>query len=191
MKLRGNRQAERAAVNATRALFEANEYVIQDVSADNDYGKDAYVDLTEGTAVTGFMVALQIKGGTSYRRPGGYGVPLDNKHEVVWRGSTAPVGGIIYDPEDGLLRWCNISQFLEEHPNRSGSYVPVPDSQILTAETLSVFKDSFIRFWDRQSGGRSVLRLCTADEDQQLDALFDCFAFGRRDAGPDSATAHA
>lgn len=182
MELRANRQVERAAVNATRAFFEANNFVFQEVDAGNDYGKDAYVDLTEGTTVTGFMVALQIKGGASYRRPGGYGIPLDAKHETVWRGSTAPVGGIVQDPDDGLLRWCNISQYLEEHPQDPDSYVPVPSDQILTAETLPAFKERFKLFWDRQSGGKAILRLCTDNEDEQMGALFDCFAYGRRDA---------
>ena len=125
MKLRGNRQPERAAVNATRAFFEANEFVFQEVDTDNDYGKDAYVDVTDGGTVTGFMVALQIKGGESYRRTGGYRIPLD-KHEAIWREATPPVGGIVHDPVDGLLRWCNISEYLEQHPNDAGSYIPVP-----------------------------------------------------------------
>lgn len=182
MELRGNRQTERAAVNATRTFFEANNFVVQEVDTGNDYGKDAYVDLTEGTTVTGFMVALQIKGGASYRRPGGYGIPLDSKHETVWRGSTVPVGGIVQDPDDGLLRWCNISEYLEQHLKDAASYIPVPADQILTPETLPAFKENFKHFWDRQSGGKTVLRLCTANEDEQMGALFDCFAFGRRDA---------
>jgi hypothetical protein len=183
MQLRGNRKTERAAVNATRAFFEANDFVFQEVDAGNDYGKDAYVDLTEGITVTGFMVALQIKGGASYRRPGGYGIPLDSKHEAIWRGSTAPVGGIVQDPEDGLLRWCNISQYLEEHTNESCSYIPVPSTQILAPESLqTAFRDSFRHFWDRRSAGLAVLRLCTGKEDEQMGALLDCFAFGRRDA---------
>lgn len=182
MQLRGNRKAERAAVNATQTFFEENDFVFQEVDTGNDYGKDAYVDLTAGTAITGFMVALQIKGGVSYKRPGGYGIPLDS-HEAVWRGSTVPVGGIVHDPGDGLLRWCNISQFLDEHPISPGSYVPVPADQVLTQETAgTAFKDSFQKFWDRRSSGLSLLRLCTENEDEQIGALLDCFAYGRHDA---------
>jgi hypothetical protein len=184
VQLRGNRKTERAAVNATRTFFEANNVVFQEIDADNDYGKDAYVDLTEGTLVTGFVVALQIKGGVSYKRGDRYGIPLDPNHESLWRGSTTPVGGVVFDPDDGLLRWCNISQHLDEHPKDAGSYIPVPREQVLTADSLqSTFRESFKHCWERQAGGgRAVLRLCSRHEDEQVGALFDCLAFGRRDA---------
>ena len=77
MKLRPNRKIEREAVNAARVFLEANNCVFQEIDQSNDYGKDAYLDLTEGTHVTGLCAALQIKGGSSYRaRNGDYLVPI-------------------------------------------------------------------------------------------------------------------
>jgi len=108
-RLRANRVPERAAVNVARTFFEANGCIFQEVSGDNDYGKDAYVDLTFGGQVTGLCAALQIKGGESYRRTaGGYVIPLDDDHAKLWRSSTVPIFGIVHDQSDGKLRWCNI-----------------------------------------------------------------------------------
>ena len=53
MKRRKNRPTERNAANAARTLFEGCGYVFQEVSQDNDYGKDAYVDLVDGEDITG------------------------------------------------------------------------------------------------------------------------------------------
>jgi hypothetical protein len=38
-------KTERAGVNAVQALFDKCGYVFQPVALDNDFGKDAYVDL--------------------------------------------------------------------------------------------------------------------------------------------------
>lgn len=51
--VRPNRPTERAAVNAVTDFFERNRCIMQPVSGENDIGKDAYVDLTEGVRVTG------------------------------------------------------------------------------------------------------------------------------------------
>src|SRR5438128_465678 len=105
MKIRKNRPIERNAVNATRTLFEACGHVFQEVSQDNDYGKDAYVDLVEREAVTGVLVALQIKGGEKYKRATGYSIPIE-AHATIWLQSTVPIAGIVHDPDTSLLYWC-------------------------------------------------------------------------------------
>ena len=96
MRLRKNRRTERAGVNETRAFFEACDCVFQEVDLGNDYGKDAYVDLVDGQEVTGHCVALQIKSGASFRTARGYAIPVEG-HEEVWRMSSLPVAGIVYD----------------------------------------------------------------------------------------------
>src|SRR5919199_6810704 len=85
MKRRRNRVTERKAVNVVRDFFESNGCVFQEVATDNDYGKDAYVDLAEGDRITGLCTAVQIKGGASYRRS--YFIPLDEPHRRIWRES--------------------------------------------------------------------------------------------------------
>lgn len=57
MEVGPNRVTERAGVNAARALFEAAGCLFQEVDSCNDFGKDAYVDLTEQGVITGDCIA--------------------------------------------------------------------------------------------------------------------------------------
>ncbi len=181
-KLRANRVRERAAVNAARTFFEANRCIFQEVSGDNDYGKDAYVDLTFGDHVTGLCAALQIKGGDSYRRTGGgYAVPLDDDHAEVWRNSTVPIFGIVHDPSDGNLRWCNISEFLNSPAGgRLPGAIPVEASALLTE---AVLHREFAAAVERaRKADHALLQVLSESERVSIWAVQDCLAVGRADA---------
>ncbi len=180
MRFRCNRKIERSAVNAARTLFESCDCVFQEVELANDYGKDAYVDIAEAEDVTGLCVALQIKGGKSYRRSNGYGIPLDQAHARIWETSSVPVAGIVFDPDDETLRWCNISEFLGGAGAALPSYIPIAAAQILTPETLEKqFKPSFRSFQTERTAGPALLQLTSAEESTRASALLDCFAVGR------------
>ena len=181
-KVPENRPKERSGVNAAQSLFESSGYVFQEVDLRNDYGKDAYVDLVDGQEVTGACVALQIKSGVSYRRPCGYGIPLDSEHLSVWKGSTLPVAGIVHDPEDGELYWCNITSFLQQLEGDPPSYIPVNKTSHLNSKTLhSAFKEEMLRVAKHMSVGPSLLQLCSKSDAIQVGALSDCFAVARSD----------
>ena len=68
---RPGRPAERAAIRAVTAVFENAGMVVQEVDTANDIGKDLYVDLAQDGRFTGELIALQVKGGGSYRGPHG------------------------------------------------------------------------------------------------------------------------
>ncbi len=158
--------------------------VFQEVELANDYGKDAYVDLSEGDNVTGLCVAVQVKGGASYRRPGGYGIPLDEDHATLWRHSSIPVAGIVYDPEDRQLRWCNISGFLQTVNKPLPSYIPIDTASVLSPGTLhTAFKACFHSHRLQWVAGPALLRLTSDDESERYVALLDCFGIGRSDPG--------
>lgn len=172
-----NRVKERAAVNATRALFEANGCVFQEVDQGNDYGKDAYIDLVEGKEVTGLCVALQIKGGPSYRRGSGYAIPIGG-HREVWRLSPLPVAGIVHDPETGALYWCDISSAVAQ--DGDASEIPVSRDNLLNPATLeSDFKPLFRRLARQRGVGQAVLHLASEVPEQRISAILDCFGSGR------------
>ena len=70
--------------------------------------------------VTSLCAALQIKSGSSYRAArAACLVPLDG-HADTWRQSTVPVFGLVYDPDDGLIRWIDLTGYLRAHPEQSG-----------------------------------------------------------------------
>ncbi len=183
MRLRANRVLEREAVNAARAFFEANKCVFQEVDSSNDYGKDAYVDLPRGDEVSGLCTAVQIKGGLSYRHTGGdYRIPLTASHRKVWRDSTVPVIGIVYDPDDRLLRWVNLSALLRTERCASTRVVRVPADQILTPDVLNAgLRDSILA--TQGTVGSPFIDLRSSDSHVRTSAVADCFALGRRDAG--------
>jgi len=181
MKLRKNKVIEREAINATRVFFEANGCIFQEVDTGNDYGKDAYVDFANKGDITGMCAALQIKGGKSYKRKSGYGIPIE-RHLDVWRSSTLPIIGIVYDPEDKCLRWSSISKYLDNIGEDVPSYIPVSADAILTSTTLRFeFKQAIERF-SKLHTEHPVVQLCSKSATLQLAVLYDCFALGRSDA---------
>jgi hypothetical protein len=182
LKRRRNRIAEREAVNAVRRFFEFHGCVFQEIDAANDYGKDAYLDFAEGEQITGLCAAVQIKGGISYRRPdGSYYIPLDEAHIRIWQESTLPVLGLIHDPDDGLIRWCSISAFVNTEQNATASSIPVTADAILDEKELhSSLRSAII---DASKAAKDPLVQALSEEsDISESAILDCFALGRSDA---------
>lgn len=183
MRLRANRETEREAVNLARTFFESNSCVFQEVEGANDYGKDAYVDLTENRRVTGLCVALQIKGGRSYRdASGNYRIPLDDEHARIWAESTVPIFGIVHDPDDGGLRWCNISAFLQEVKGVHPTAILIASTNLLTTKTLWVEFKASLEASRLSLRVHPLLQAQSLDEDVSNSAIYDCFALGRSDA---------
>jgi hypothetical protein len=182
MKFRKNIKIEREAVNATQAFLEANNCIFQENNLQNDYGKDAYVDFVDNENVTGICAALQIKGGVSYKRENDYFIPIED-HLEVWQNSTLPIIGIVYDPEDKNLRWCNISNYLDNIEGKVPSRIPVNRNSILTPTTLHFeLKTTIIRFNKLHRMEHPIIRLYSNSLPIKLEALADCFALGRSDS---------
>jgi hypothetical protein len=181
MRIRKNRIVEREAVNATRDFFEANGCIFQEVDSANDYGKDAYVDIVDEENVTGVCAALQIKGGTSYRRKNGYVIPVEG-HFDVWSSSTVPIIGIVYDPNDKQLRWCHISRYLNNLGPETPSYIPISADAILTPTILHIEIRPSIERFSTPHSGHPIVQICSKSIPAQLVAIYDCFALGRSDA---------
>lgn len=181
MKLRKNRKTERAAVNAVRTFFEANNCVFQEVDIGNDYGKDAYVDYAVDSNVTGICFAVQIKGGASYKSSKGYIIPLDAAHAKVWAQSTIPIIGIVYDPIDKMLRWCNISKFLEKEELKIPSKILINKSSVLTPTSLRFELITSLYKFSKRNNNHPLLGILSKAEHIQMSSLYDCFALGRSD----------
>ena len=65
MQLSDKRRAGREGVNAARMFFENNDCAFQEIGLENDFGKDAYIDIGEAGSVTKSLRSLQIKSGAS------------------------------------------------------------------------------------------------------------------------------
>jgi Domain of unknown function (DUF4365) len=180
MKVPPNRTTEREGVNAARTLFDHVGWIFQDVDQQNDFGKDAYVEVVQSGVVTPLCLALQIKSGDSYRRPSGdYFIPVGG-HGENWRRSTVPVFGIVYDPGDQRLRWADLTGALRK--NRESFAVTVPSSAILSEMSLQrEFMSAAIEYAAPDRSGIAV-NLLSNDAAVQRENLWDAWALGRRDA---------
>ncbi|PSD28794.1 hypothetical protein C7E18_00330 [Stenotrophomonas maltophilia] len=109
-----NRLVERQGLRAAADLFERRHHVFQEVPLQHDFGRDALVDFVHEGEMTGLSIGLQIKSGASYRRSDGdYFIPV-GAHGSVWRDSTVPIFGIVFDPDCGGLFWADITRVLTE-----------------------------------------------------------------------------
>ncbi len=167
-------------VNAARTFFMHNRCKFQEIDSRNDFGKDVYVDVATDGVVDYLCVALQIKSGTSYRTVRGeYFIPV-RKHAESWRLSTIPVFGIVYDPDDMLMRWVDITGYLRSNLRQDGGNIPVSRDSVLSVATLAgAFRDAVVPYVGRF--GMIALNLLMAG-DLQMDALHDAWGLGRFDA---------
>jgi hypothetical protein len=177
-----NRPTENAAVRAVQAIFENGNLPFQEVELRNDLGKDAYVDLAEDGVHRGDMVALQIKGGLSYRDGDDYKVPCTPNDRAVWRGSSIPIYGMVHDPESDEVHWADLSTWARALPvDTTASYCPVPRDNRLDKYSLGGWA-ARVRRQLRAQVDPPVLNLASKDLRKQGAAIYDCFALGRRDA---------
>ena len=169
-------------VRAAQALFESEGCVFQEVAQQNDFGKDAYIDLAVDGMMTHLCIAVQIKSGVSYRSPSGdYFIPL-TQHAETWRASTVPVFGIVYDPTDEGLRWVDLTGYLRMQPDLMAGNAVVRKEWVLTPGTLrESFKTAVSRYAEAGSGA-IALHLLARNDALQDSAVFDAWALGRHDA---------
>jgi hypothetical protein len=178
---RPNAISEEAGVNAVQRIFRLNGWVYQEIDGRNDFGKDAYVDLTEKDGVTGITLALQIKSGPSFRRTDGYCIPV-KQHRLVWMESTVPVFGIVHDPDSDKLYWINITEFLRNEQNNNVSQIPIPSDQVLNSDTLDTdFRNAAYKAWDITQGAVFLLNLLHSSDQVQMASVYDCLALAHHE----------
>ncbi|MFD0783049.1 DUF4365 domain-containing protein [Micromonospora azadirachtae] len=135
-----NRRAERAAVNAVRSLLEDQDQIVQEIDGGNDHGEDLYVTFTEQGHRTGDTIAVQVKGGRSFKAKGGFRVPVGD-HAQFWLKSNLTVVCVVQDTDTRNLYWANATQQLRER-TRGGSgpkSILVREGDRLDAESLTHF----------------------------------------------------
>lgn len=177
-----SRPAEKAAVRAVQALLEDANHIYLPILGSDDVGKDAYVDITEDGEVTGDVIALQIKGGKSFRRSRGYAIPCTPKDRELWRTSSIPVFGIVHD--EGRLHWTNLTAWARAlgSDDRPPS-APVDATFTLDARRLPGFLKQ-ARAFLRADGPPALVDLASSDPRRQRAAVIDAFGLARNDPRP-------
>lgn len=180
MQTRSIRVTSRDGVNVARLFFEHHGCTFQEIGQQHDFGKDAYVDLADEAGITPLCVALQIKSGASYRKSeGNYVVPVEN-HSEIWRRSTVPVFGIVYDPADSQIRWVDLTGYLRAHPEQSNGSVPVLGRHTLDQLSVRGAFTNAVRAYVARGAGDLTLNLLSPDP-FQTGAVYDAWALSRSD----------
>ena len=81
----------RRAVSAFNAFCLEQGWVFTETPEQTDFGKDGYLDFAYQGHLTGQCIAVQIKGGRSYRSGDGFCISADRRHRTLWMNSSVPV----------------------------------------------------------------------------------------------------
>lgn len=173
---------ELAGVRAVLGVFDDAGMVTQTVDGANDIGKDLYVDLAENGVITGYLIAIQVKSGHSYRRANGYAIPCSEEDVSLWKATSVPIFGIVFDPDSNSLHWTNLTAWARGlNADRIPSSAPVESTWSLSKRTLSDFVGHAKDFIDA-AGPPALIGLCDDDPNVQVNAVGDAFVLGRNDA---------
>lgn len=85
----------------------------------DDYGLDGEIEIASHGEVTGRLIKVQVKSGTSYftnRKGNSFDVLIEPSDLDYWLQSNLPVILIVYDPKRELAFWKSVKQYVATHP---------------------------------------------------------------------------
>jgi hypothetical protein len=156
-KVPSGRKAERAAVNALRALLDRHGHIVQDIHGENDFGEDLFVTFSASGQVTGDVIKVQVKGGRSWRRANDYGVPVGD-HGETWSDGNVPVFCVVHDPETGGLYWANATEQLlkARRESRVVRTITVSPDYVLDDASIADFAFKARHYIGRYRGNQAI-----------------------------------
>ena len=134
MRRKPSAKVASAGVTHTQMAIEDDLGWLFRLQPTEDYGIDAQVEIVDGQDVSGKLLALQIKGGTSwFKEPGvnGWWFRPDVEHVQYWTKHSLPVVVVLYDPGTGRCHWQHISRETLVETSTNGWKVLVPEAQVL------------------------------------------------------------
>lgn len=164
------------AVNAFRAFCLNQGWVFTETPEQTDFGKDGYLDFSRNGRLTGQCIALQIKGGVSFRRGNSFIIPADRRRRTFWMESSVPVFGIVWNPVDDGLYWTNLTSTLRSEG--IDATLQIVATNRIDTDALDDFLDAM---WRSTTGPIIALAFGSDDAELQDAAAYDCFGLGRAD----------
>ena len=147
MRRDSSAQIAREGVTQTQSVVQQLGWIFREQTVD-DYGVDAHVEIVDVGVVTGRLLALQIKSGTSFFRegaPGGWWFRPESRHVNYWLAHSLPVVVVLHRPEDGLCFWQLVSDETLVDVEGGGRKLLVPESQVLDADSREVLLTAAMR----------------------------------------------
>lgn len=106
----------------------------------DDYGIDAHVEIVEGEAVRGRLLAFQIKGGESWFResgPNGWWFRPDAGHVQYWLNHSLPVVVVLYHPGTKRCHWQLVNRQTLQKTSTGSWKLLVPEDQVLNRDAVA------------------------------------------------------
>ena len=110
-----------------------------------DYGIDAHAEVVDGEDVRGRLLALQIKGGTSWFKevaPGGWWFRPDAEHVRYWTNHSLPVVVVLYHPERKRCHWQLVNRETLVETSTGGWKLLVPETQVLDEDAREPLREA-------------------------------------------------
>ncbi len=110
-----------------------------------DYGIDAQVEIVEGEAVSGKLLALQIKSGPSWFKqagPGGWWFRPDAAHVQYWTNHSLPVVVVLVHPETERCYWQLVNRETLVRTRSGGWKLLVPEAQLLDGSARAPLQEA-------------------------------------------------
>lgn len=150
-KRKKTKSISREGINYLRAIVEGNNCIFQEIELENDVGNDAYIEFIVNEESTSFCIAVQVKSGTSSKRKKYYSLKSDKDHFEYWNNHNLPICGIVFDTQNQVAVWVDITHYLEENTEKikSGPYsIPIQHNSILNRDNFMEFVDYYLKYQD-------------------------------------------
>lgn len=127
----------------SRRIMEELEWIFREQPT-QDYGIDGHMEVVDDEFVTGRLIALQIKAGSSYLKEEnrtGFIFRGKMEHYNYWTNHSLPVVLVLCDLDNQTCYWEKINVETVEKISESSWKVTVPKTQILDKSSLNTLKE--------------------------------------------------
>lgn len=131
---------DRLGISSIERFFSLQGWLFREQHL-HDYGIDAQVEIVRNNKPTGDLIAIQIKSGTSYfseKTDCNIIFRTDDNHIEYWFKHCLPVIIILFDPENEICYWQNISDDTVISTGK-GWKVEIPLTKTLNESSLDEF----------------------------------------------------
>lgn len=127
-----------------------------------DYGIDAHIEVVDEGVVTGRLIGLQVKCGSSFfREPAaeGWWFRPDSAHVNYWLGHSLPVVVILCDPQDKKCYWGLLDRDALVKTSNGNRKLLVPRVNLLNGSAEKAFRSiAFAPSYQPPAGGDQIRR---------------------------------
>lgn len=109
-----------------------------------DYGIDAHIEIVDGDSVSGRLIALQIKSGSSYfsrATTGGWWFTPEQSHINYWLAHSLPVVVVLVNPSNGTCYWESVTPQKLVRTSTGPRKLRVPENQQLSSASRRALEE--------------------------------------------------